>query len=378
MNSLSARIALLLVVVFMLLALALVLAAQVESWNERLTSVGALVAVIGLALLGAWCALQPLLRRIGRLADALESLGRDAGAAKLRIDGADPHGDDLARLAAQAERVSEQLAGQARALARASRQRTELLANVSHDLRTPLASMQGYLELLLVRHGSLTPAEVQGYLQTAARQSERLSGLVADLFELTRLEAEDMRPQTEAFALADLAQDVLQKYTADARRRDVTLHTRCDAAAKPAGALRVMADIGLIERLLDNLVDNALRHTPAGGAVTIEIEPTGSRVQVAVLDTGVGIAAEDMPGIFERYEHANRVGDVGAGIHVGLGLAIARRIVQLHGSPLQVHSEPGRGTQVRFELTLAEGRCSAATDVAGPPPVSHQPRQRSA
>jgi signal transduction histidine kinase len=357
MNSLSAKIAALLGAVFMLVGFLVVVATQIE---PALLSVPAVLGVIGLALAAAWCLLQPTARRIGQLADAVESFQRGGFAAPLRLPGADAGGDEIARLAAQAERVSEHVASQASTLAHAARQRGELLANVSHDLRTPLASMQGYLELLLLRQGSLDPAQVHDYLQTAVRQSERLARLVGDLFELTRLEADDMRLQSEAFALAELAQDVVQKFALDARRRKVSLATRCDAALDAAGAMMVQADIALVERVLENLVENALRHTPAGGVVTIAIARHERHAQMAVCDTGEGIAAEDLPGIFERYDRASRVGTAGSGVHAGLGLAIARRIVNLHGSQLQVQSAPGQGTRVSFDLALADLRAAVA------------------
>jgi PAS domain S-box-containing protein len=253
----------------------------------------------------------------------------------------------IADLSAQVDALTKQVAGQAVALEHGTRQRRELLANLSHDLRTPLAAMQGYLELLLLRQGRLETAEARNYLQTAAAQSERLARLVGDLFELTRLEADDMQPQFEPVALAELAHDVAQKFAAQAQRREVALAVRCDACGSAAPAM-VPADIALVERVLDNLVDNALRHTPAGGAVTIELGGDKQRARVSVADTGEGIAAEDLPGIFERYDRAARVG--GGSGHAGLGLAIAQRIVNLHGSQLQVHSASGEGTRVSFDL----------------------------
>jgi signal transduction histidine kinase len=361
MNSLSARIAVLLGAVFLVMAALLVAAMQAEETRSRLHSVEAMVGVVGLSLLAAWCALWPLTRRIARLGEALDTHVQGGFAAPLRLPDADAHGDEIARLAARAEQVSQHIASQAATLAQAGRQRRELLANVSHDLRTPLASMQGYLELLLLRQGSLEPAEAHNYLQTAARQSERLGRLVGDLFELTRLEAEDMQPQAEPFVLAELAQDVVQRFAPDAHRREVALSTFCEAepggeaATGSIGAAQVQADIALIERVLANLVDNALRHTPAGGVVAIAISGDEAHLKVAVRDSGEGIAAEDLPGIFERYDRATRVGDSGAG-HAGLGLAIAHRIVKLHGSALQVQSVAGQGTRVGFELARAERR----------------------
>lgn len=239
----------------------------------------------------------------------------------------------------------------------------ELLANLSHDLRTPLASLQGYLELLLLQHERLAPAEARNYLETAARQGERLSRLVVDLFDLARLEAEDLRADTEPLPPAELVQDLLQKHAAEARRRGLRL-----AGPGPAPLPQVRADIALIERLVDQLMHNALRHTPPGGEVGIALEPEAARVRFTVHDTGSGIAAEDLPGLFERYHRAARVGGPHDGGHGGLGLAIARRIAQLHGSGLSVDSAPQQGTRVSF--TLARADVPSAEPPAMPLPPS--------
>lgn len=251
-----------------------------------------------------------------------------------------------AELAGRVAMLELRLAERDAQLSRVALQRRELLANVSHDLRTPLAAMQGYLELLLLRHGSLGPAEERNYLLTAARQGEKLGRLVNDLFDLTRLEAGELAPQAEDFALGELVQDVVQKFGHEARQRGVRL-AACDAAAAP----RVHADLALVARVLENLLDNALRHTPAEGSVTIGILADGTRTALTVSDTGEGIAAADLPGLFDRYDRASRVQGVGAS--PGLGLAIARRIVRLHGGELAVRSTPGAGTAVSFDLPTA-------------------------
>jgi signal transduction histidine kinase len=314
----------------------------------------AMVAIGGLAvaLLVACCVSWLHARRLRRLSEALDAFERAGHAGPLRLAEANAGGDETARLAAQIERLGERLAAQSAALDAATRQRSELLANVSHDLRTPLASMQGYLELLLLRQDKLDSAEARNYVQTAARQSERLGRLVADLFELTRLESEGMRPDAEDFALAELAHDVAQKFALDAGRRGVKLEARLDAAS---AGLRVRAEIGLVERLLASLVENALRHTPAGGSVTFEASLAAGRAEVVVADTGEGIAAADLPGIFDHYDRAERIGGASRlSGHGGLGLAIARRIVELHGGRLRLESMPGRGTRIAFDLPLAE------------------------
>jgi signal transduction histidine kinase len=358
MSSLPLRLALLFCALFGLLAVLAVLATLGEPAAPWLFSIEGLLGAMALALAAAWFTLLPLLRRIARLGDALESFRQDGYRRAPMLT--DANADALSQLAAQTEQLAQHAVDQADQLDRAVRQRRELLANMSHDLRTPLASMQGYLELLLLRDGSLEPAEARNYLQTAARHSVRLARLVRDLFELTRLESGDLKPNPEAFALAELTQDVVQKFAAEAQRREVTLCSHCDALP---GATMVQADIALIERVLENLVENALHHTPAGGLVTIELSGEEAQAGIAVCDTGEGFVADAPGDAFEPYERASRVGGRGADARTGLGLAIARRIVGLHGSKLLLHSAPGQGTRVSFALSLAERRPLAAPAV---------------
>ena len=325
MRALAARIGALLGAVFVAVGVLVLLLMEGNPLRARLMSAEGAIGLVALALFAAWCALLPLARRV-------------------------------ARMAADADTMAARLAEQNQVLAQTAKRRRELLVNVSHDLRTPLASMQGYLELLLLRHGSLEPAEAQNYLQTAARQSERLSRLVGDLLELTRLEADEVRLDSEPFPVAELAHDLVQRFGADAARRGVTLAAA--AGAQRGGALMVRADIGLVERLLGNLVENALRHTAAGGEVAVEVAAGDGVAELAVRDNGEGIAAHDLAGIFERFDDASRVGDSGTS-RAGLGLAIARRIAALHGSTLAIDSRPGRGTRVSFALPLAAARVSA-------------------
>ena len=295
-----------------------------------------------------------LAHRLKELGECLEAFERDGDAAPLRMSGADPHGDEVARLAARFQQLSERITSLVAALERSARQRRDLLTNVSHDLRTPLAAMQGYLELLLLRHANLEPAERHNYLETAARQSERLARLVGDLFQLAELDGDDVRPQLEDFALGELVQDVMQKYAPEAIRRHVVLRSSTGEALGLEATFAVHADIGLVDRMLGNLVENALRHTPPGGAVTIEIGRTADRARLAVRDTGEGIAAADLQGLFDRYDRTERIAGASITPHGGLGLAIARRIVQLHDGEMLVDSTLGLGTCVRFDLALAQ------------------------
>jgi signal transduction histidine kinase len=224
--------------------------------------------------------------------------------------------------------------------------RAELIANVSHDLRMPLVAMRGYLELLARNDDALSSDERRSYVAIALRQCEQLGRLVDELSELARLDSRGVRLARERFAVAELASDVVRKFALAAERRGVEL------AAVAADRLPLVdADLGLIERVLDNLIDNALRHTPAGGSVRIAIDRDDDGVRVRVRDTGAGIAADELPHVFDRHWRGTAsAGRAGGG---GLGLAIAQRILALHGGRVDVESELARGSCFSFSLRSA-------------------------
>jgi signal transduction histidine kinase len=219
-------------------------------------------------------------------------------------------------------------------------QRRELIANVSHDLRTPLSSLHGYLETLLLKDAVLAPAERRRYLQIALDQSRRVGDLAQSLFELARLEYGFVQPDLEAFSMLDLVQDVFQKFELRAEARQVALK-----AAFPPQLAPVRADLGLIERALSNLLDNALRFTPPGGAIEVTLAPAGDGLAVTVADTGPGIAPELRDGLFHRPFTLG-----GARRDGGLGLRIVHRILELHGRRIALVDLAGRGASFRFSL----------------------------
>lgn len=223
--------------------------------------------------------------------------------------------------------------------------RRDLIANVSHDLRTPLVSLRGYLELLAAKGDDLPAAQRAQYLGIAVRQSERLGTLIDELFELAKLDFKGMTLQRERFALAELAADVVQKFRLEAQGRQVALQLHT-----PARLGFVEADLGLIERVFENLVGNALRHTPAGGTVELRVVEGGAGLLVEVADSGRGIAAADLPFIFDRHW---RGGNGPRGEGAGLGLAITRRILELHGSTIRAESDGCSGSCFGFRLPLA-------------------------
>ena len=209
-----------------------------------------------------------------------------------------------------------------------------------------MAALHGYLETLELRGERLDPAEREQFLQIALRHSQRLARLVEDLFELSKLDARDIEPQCEPFSMAELAQDVVQKYALRAQQAGIALDFS-GATDQPF----VLGDIALIERALDNLVDNALVHTPRGGRVTLRLSTDGDALGVSVEDTGEGIPAQALESVFRRFYQVDNPQRSGA--HAGLGLAITKRILELHGQTIRAFSEQGQGTRFVFRIPLA-------------------------
>ena len=349
-KTLSTKLAGAQAMVFFALGVGFILATERMFEGRRLlelaTDLG--IGVVVFSLLAALLVFNFLTRRLRVLAVAVDRF-RDSGFTQpIHLTSANPKGDDIDRLGAAVQEMSERIAEQLDLLGQTDVRRRELLANVSHDLRTPLASIQGYLETLLLKHGTLSPEEERSYLEVAAKHSERLGRLIRDLFQLTKLEAHELKPQREAFPVAELVQDVVQKFQLAADKRGLQLSSRL--AIQQA---QVHADIGMIESVLENLIENAMRHTAAGGVVQVEVVPLDkARVAVRVVDTGRGIPSDQLPGIFDRYYRVNR-GEASDAGSTGLGLAITRHIVELHGGKIQVESVPDRGTTFSFDLPLA-------------------------
>jgi signal transduction histidine kinase len=249
--------------------------------------------------------------------------------------------NEIAELNGQFELLAERITAQAEAIAARDMQRRELIANVSHDLRTPLASLHGYLETAVMKSDSLTEAQRQKYLVVAHRHSQQLGKLIGALFELSKLETGATQPQIESFSIADLVHDVALRFQLRARDQEIRLEIDIDRSTTI-----VRADVALVERALENLIDNALKHTPPQGSITLSTRGHATHVQLAVTDTGMGIATEDLPRVFDRL-YRGRNSDSQS---TGLGLAIVKRIVELHGQHIAIRSQWGNGARVEFGL----------------------------
>ncbi|BDI34054.1 two-component sensor histidine kinase [Capsulimonas corticalis] len=257
--------------------------------------------------------------------------------------------DELDRLGTVCLQMSDRIQGQIQELALADTHRREMVSNASHDLRTPLAALQGYLETLLMKEGRMTPEEQRGYLQVAIRHSDRLAKLIGELFELAQLDAREVSLNSEAFSLSELVQDVVQQHQLTAEQKQIRLH-----ASLPENLPFVRADIGLIERVLENLLENALRYTPEGGMVAVSLALEAESIGVRVTDTGCGISPADLAHIFERFYRAPGQSEKPG--CAGLGLAIAKRILELHGSSITVESVLDQGTAFTFHLPIEKAQ----------------------
>jgi len=254
--------------------------------------------------------------------------------------------DEIDAMALTFKQMAQRIHLQMRRLQETDALRRELVANVSHDLRTPLSSLSGYLETLLLKASDLAESDRQAYLKIAHENAKRLSSMVEELFELAKLDANEVRPQEELFSLSELAFDVSQKFHLRAREKNIQLQVDVDETVP-----YVTADVSMIERVLENLIDNSLKHTPEYGCVRLHLSAEQEKVQIAVSDTGYGIAEKEIPHIFKRfYRKSDGTEDNSSHTGLGLGLAIASRIVELHGSHLSVSSVLHQGTTFQFTL----------------------------
>ncbi len=254
--------------------------------------------------------------------------------------------DEVSHLARTFNEMAERLQETDRKQRELDILRRDLIAWAGHDLRTPLASTRVIVEALA--DGVVDdPDTVQRYLRTAQRDIQSLSLLIDDLFDLAQMDAGGLRLERQPNAISDLVSDTIESFAALAEQRGVTLSGGAEPGVDP-----VLIDARQIGRVLSNLVSNALRHTPAGGAVQVRAFPVAGQVQVEVADTGEGLSAEDLPHVFERFYRGEKSRSRATG-GSGLGLAIAKGIVEAHGGRVWVESKPGEGARFCFTVARA-------------------------
>ncbi|MFI5369685.1 MAG: ATP-binding protein [Spirochaetia bacterium] len=343
-----------------------------DSYYVRAGLVAFLLAVLSTVIVGL-SLFSLLTRRLKSLSETVR--GFERGELGRRVDARGR--DELGALGRSFNEMAATIEADVEKLRLAERMRRDLIGNISHDLRSPLASIQGYLETMALKDPQLAPEERRRLLEISLRNASSLQKLVEELFELAKLDARQVQPAPEPVQIAELAQDVALKLAPQAEKAGVSL-----AVDRAAELPLVSCDIAMIERVLTNLIENALRFTPPAGSVRVDLSCRDDSVRVTVMDTGAGIDPEDLPHIFDRFYRADKSRDRSpgsggtteehAGAGAGLGLAIARQIVALHGSVLEVESSPGKGARFSFSLSvraIAESTGYGSTPYGGADPV---------
>ncbi|HPF25614.1 MAG TPA: ATP-binding protein [Steroidobacteraceae bacterium] len=298
------------------------------------------VVMLLLSMLAAWGLLRWLTQPLRELQARVQGVGQRLGVGSLGEP--DVGNLDLGSIDRVVDSLARRVEQQLQALQTTDRMRRELFAHISHDLRTPLTAMRGYLETLSTQAEALSPARRAHFIEVVTRHSERLSRLVDQVFVLARLDAATLPIRPERLSVAELAQDVVAKWQLPAESASVRLQLEVDPLVPP-----ITADIGLLETVFENLIDNAIRHSRPGGQTVVSVQRSGEDVAVSVRDDGAGIAASDLEAVQQAFV-------AGPGGRTGLGLAIVRRVLTLHGSKLCIRSVPEQGTEVSFRLRASD------------------------
>lgn len=304
------------------------------------TMIYALLAAFLISLFAIWL----LTRNFNKITSVFRSFQK--GDLNARVKGVE--GGEMGLLAATYNEMADTIQKNIEDLQGVENLRKDLIANISHDLRTPIAAIKGFIETLLIKAEELSEKDRKRYMEIVLKNSEKLKKLVDDLFELSKLEARQRSIQPEAIQMAEIIQDIADKYRILAHKKGVSIN-----AIYAKDLPLVYADIALIDRALQNIIDNAINHCKQGDVITLELVAEETQVKVVVSDTGSGIAPEELPHIFERYRKGKFITDSQKGS--GLGLAIVKKIMELHEVSIHVNSVLEKGTKFFFGLPFYRG-----------------------
>ncbi len=312
-----------------------------SSYVVKLGGRSMLVALVGALLLGIFV-IWLITKNLNRIIEAVNSFRKGEMSARIPVKDKGGVND----LAIAFNEMADTIVGNIEDLKSMENLRRELVGNVSHDLRTPLAVIHGYIETLLIKSDNLTQKERDKYLKIILESTEKLKKLVHELFELSKLEAKQVVPKKEPFYIQDLINDLVHKYQVLAKEKDITIQASSEAQQTNT---MVFADVSLIERVFQNLIDNALKFTPKHGLITLQIDHADDNVEIRVSDNGPGIPKDQIPFIFDRYH----IGDKRISLdknNTGLGLAIVKKILEIHDASIELTSKINHGTTFKFDL----------------------------
>jgi signal transduction histidine kinase len=319
-----------------------------------LGEIGPTLAWLGLGLLGLGATVTALLifRPAHKRLRALEQAARALGEGRTDVRAIEGGGDEVSSLARTFNTMAADLSARAAALSEADRARRQLLADVSHELMTPLTAIRGYTETLAMTDVPLDPAARQRYLRIVEQETHKLEAIIGDLLDVARMEGGGETLSLEAVPVAHLFGRVRDRHDPALRERRITM-----AMDVAAGTPAIHGDAARIEQALQNVAANAIRHTPEGGSVVLHAAPSGGGVLITVRDTGPGIPPEHLPRIFDRFYKADAAR---AGTPMpsgsGLGLSIVQAIVNRHGGRVNAANLPGGGALFEIWLPAADVR----------------------
>ncbi len=297
---------------------------------------------IGVALFAAGTAVMALLifRPSHRRLRSLEEAARALGEGRTDVRANESGGDEVSALSRTFNKMADDLQARAGALSDSDRARRQLLADVSHELMTPLAAIRGYVETLGMSELHFDAATREKYLDIVHQETHKLEAMIGDLLDLARLEGGGDTLEFDAVLVDDLFRRVADRHRPVLRERQVTLNT-----TSAAGTPLILGDADRLEQALQNVAANAIRHTPADGMVTLRAEPEGAdRIRITIADTGPGIAPEHLGHIFDRFYKADASrANSRAAAGSGLGLSIVRAIVVRHGGEISAANAPAGG-----------------------------------
>ena len=323
---------------------------RIQSNNNTLFSlvfIGGSVFFLFVVMLGLFRYFTAPLRKLSKDMNAFKNAGFDKNLVHLE-KWTEHSTNEVHQLGCIFSQMVEQINGQLDRLKQSDVHRRQLLAHISHDLRTPLASLQGYIETVSIKGDALATSERSHYIDISLKNACQLKKLIDQIFELAHLEDGQVSLNLEVFNLAELLYDIVAKFSLAADKKKVRLIIEPEFPQ-----IQVHSDIGKLERILSNLIENALRHTDAGGEIIISVQQNNEKhCQLTVTDSGSGIKEEEIAYIFDaRYRASNAT--QGKSKHTGLGLAITKKLLTLLHTDIRVKSRLGQGSAFTFNVRTA-------------------------
>ena len=304
--------------------------------------IGVLFLLIAGTAIATLVIFRPAQARLRAVEDAARRFGEGDLTARAPAIG----GDEVTAVAEAFNRMATDLAARQKQLVEADRARRQLLADVSHELMTPLTAIRGYAETLALPQFMPASKEGQRAVKVIEEEGERIERLVGDLLELARFEAGGISLELDNVDVDEIFERVAERHAKTAQEKGVNI------VIEPHADIRMIGDPHRLEQAVQNLAANALRHTPPGGVVTLGARRDDGVVRIAVSDSGVGIAPEHLPHVFDRFYKADQSRSTSAGS--GLGLSIVKAIVERHGGTISVKSR--QGVETVFEVALPAER----------------------